>query len=65
VIYVDGHELMSRSCAQLSYGDVQNVISGNKLDASISDDHSVSEVEGDIMNLRVCFQDVTPLKRRS
>jgi hypothetical protein len=56
---------MSRSCAQLSYGDVQNVISGNKLDASISDDHSVSEVEGDIMNLRVCFQDVTPLKRRS
>jgi protein SSD1 len=40
-----------RSCAQLSYGDVQNVIDGSKLDAKVDGDHSTSEVEEDIKNL--------------
>jgi protein SSD1 len=35
----------------LSYGDVQNVISGSKLDAKISEGHQTSEVEEDIKNL--------------
>jgi hypothetical protein len=41
----------SRSCAQLSYGDVQNVIDGSKLDAKVDGDHQTSEVEEDIKNL--------------
>lgn len=40
-----------RSCAQLSYGDVQNVIDGSKLDAEVDGDHQTSEVEEDIKNL--------------
>jgi hypothetical protein len=40
-----------RSCAQLSYGDVQNVIDGSKLDAKVDGDHQTSEVEEDIKNL--------------
>ena len=42
----------SRSCAQLSYGDVQNVIDGSKLDAKVDGDHQPSEVEEDIKNLQ-------------
>jgi protein SSD1 len=35
----------------LSYGDVQNVISGSKLDAKISEGHQALEVEEDIKHL--------------
>lgn len=41
-----------RSCAQLSYGDVQDVIDGSKLDAKVDGDHQTSEVEEDIKNLQ-------------
>ena len=41
-----------RSCAQLSYGDVQDVIDGSKLDVKVDGDHQTSEVEQDIKNLQ-------------
>jgi protein SSD1 len=36
----------------LSYGDVQNVITGSKLGVTVGEDHQASDVEEDIKNLQ-------------